>query len=425
MLQSHQHANDNKTTELSSVGQKTEQAVLPQSPGNPAAPLTAPQLIQLQKSLGNRAVMQLMKSRLAHTRLAAQKQKDTEMPIIQTSTEANQPVIQREQASRLIRGLRRDAQREGRWLDNYEAELTGVIEKIGSETQVEDINDLIQKYLVATGETIERNFTAQVLIYMHTGTSSPPGQSGISNLHADADTGELGGRPDFSRKRQAAMPLKPGQHRRHITAWHNIRAFINKAYEALGDDFIEILHLALDNADQDISAEGEEAIDAAPRATKGKVEADGKVMMQAAYVMNSAARNLWAGDGNENSNINTLSHLLQEWVRGAAPDNLAAFHDAINAYNFPETKPQACIRSVSAKIKAAQAALTATPGNAAAIIDRLQQDIYDTDIRMLEVDRDEPAAREDYHDVVYLCVFGDLPITKELATDVVSFFIFE
>lgn len=140
--------------------------------------------------------------------------------------------------------------------------------------------------------------------------------------------GSIKGRPNFAKFTQEKIPLQPDQHRRHITAWHTIRAsmeaYIGSQPQPSEADLEDLWsHCAIDGH---IKAEAlahmreEEnkgAYIEANHNNGGQLNSDfhdlsfqdkTKVLL---FTMNSNPANLWPGDGNVNTAINTAFNTIK------------------------------------------------------------------------------------------------------------------
>lgn len=139
-----------------------------------------------------------------------------------------------------------------------------------------------------------------------------PGMASMGSLRADA-TNLITGRPHFHPDIVKGMETKPGQHRRHIIAWHTLLAFTNKAFHALGGKAIAMLEARIQALAQGKDArllKAQELLEKVP-------DPAARTLLCALYVMNSNPENLWVGEGKENSGINigriTILNEMAKW----------------------------------------------------------------------------------------------------------------
>ncbi|PIQ23933.1 hypothetical protein COW64_21655 [bacterium (Candidatus Blackallbacteria) CG18_big_fil_WC_8_21_14_2_50_49_26] len=134
-----------------------------------------------------------------------------------------------------------------------------------------------------------------ILKYCFIGGGSKPGSSSMGSLSVNAD--QIKGRPAFSTDTQAFMPLKSGQHRRHIMAWHNIRDIGSKV---LAKGSVEQLQNLIKKAPPNLLAEVSKHLKIEDiRESKDHDE----LLKGVLFIMNSNPKNLWPGDGRTNSSI--------------------------------------------------------------------------------------------------------------------------
>ena len=143
----------------------------------------------------------------------------------------------------------------------------------------------------------------------HAGIESDSGGSGFGSL--DTSTQPFTGRPAFPAITQANVPLRAGQHRRHILPWHSIREFVSIAYAAQREPVIttiwKLFNAPPDEAVAQAFAEAtKHVVTGREKTGKGSdVLSDDELLRMGLFVMNGNPRNLWAGKGSTNSAINT------------------------------------------------------------------------------------------------------------------------
>ena len=170
----------------------------------------------------------------------------------------------------------------------------------------------------------------------HAGIESGSGGSGFGAL--DVSEPPFSGRPAFPKFTQSKIPLKAGQHRRHILAWHTIRSFVELTYASHPDVVLGTINKKLQNPD---AAAAEAFVEGHQHVVSGRAKAAGEQkvkgekrkkgaeapdllaglkllqsdeeLLESAeellkiglFVMNGNIRNLWAGKGKINSALNT------------------------------------------------------------------------------------------------------------------------
>ncbi|MEL5958885.1 hypothetical protein AADR41_29680 [Streptomyces sp. CLV115] len=125
----------------------------------------------------------------------------------------------------------------GRWIDDYDAVLTGLRDAWtpdlglvpGADTRAQ-AQEMLHRFLHARGETGERSRYPAVVNYLLTEDApTPPGIGSFDTMTMHGTTA-ITGRPIFAASTKAGFPTPPMQHRRHVSAWHNIRDLLNRAY---------------------------------------------------------------------------------------------------------------------------------------------------------------------------------------------------
>ncbi|MFD9814177.1 DUF4157 domain-containing protein [Streptomyces sp. NPDC059080] len=292
----------------------------------------------------------------------------------------------------------------GHWIDDYDDsfdEIRRVLPGFQATSDEERTAylELSTAYTMATTGVSDRKNPVQAIIdYLLDGGTAAPGLGGFGTLRVN--DAELEGRPSFARDLQKALPLKPTQHRRHITAWHNIRGLLNRAYATEGDDLITYLTGKLGaGVHEGMSDEAEGFLTRMPPAQLGnenRIPRDhAQVLMKAAYLMNSSAENLWAGGGAENSEINTVSIALQngcrEIVSTPTPEVLTAWWNRLSKSTASTPKAKNAVDAVVTAIGTALQHMTDTPADRKIIAEQLKDDVTEHVIRHLEVDAPDAA----------------------------------
>ena len=158
------------------------------------------------------------------------------------------------------------------------------------------------------------------------GIESDSGGSGFGSL--DTSASPISGRPAFPAITQTNVPLKRGQHRRHIMPWHSIREFVSMAYDAKPQVVIGTIWKMSgkppDLAVAQAFAEAYEHVVSNREKTGASEEAfsNKEWLKVGLFVMNGNPRNLWAGKGSTNSAINTAQMHMN-----AALDKLTTFQE--------------------------------------------------------------------------------------------------
>ena len=160
------------------------------------------------------------------------------------------------------------------------------------------------------------------------GIESDSGGSGFGSL--DTSSLPISGRPAFPAITQKNVPLKGGQHRRHIVPWHSIREFVSTAYgakpEVVIDTIWEMYMTPPDPAVEQAFAEAYQHVVWNREKTGASKEAlsNEELLKVGLFVMNGNPRNLWAGKGSTNSAINTAQMHMN-----AALDKLTTFGELV------------------------------------------------------------------------------------------------
>ncbi|MER0243779.1 DUF4157 domain-containing protein [Streptomyces sp. HSW2009] len=262
---------------------------------------------------------------------------------VQRMTRANPPDAgAADDPRKAVEELKERAEKLGRWHANYDAVFDDLLNELPSTFRVDGADDCSDQVatIVAKGAegfkgTPGQGLPVQILNYVNNGGTSAPGAGGLGSMVIKDRA--LIGRPAFAPSTMTTRSVAPGQHRRHIIAWHNIRELLNRAYQGHGQTLITYLESKLgdDQVDQDMAQQANTAMGNLPKAAYGKAgEADGRVLMAAAYVMNSSVDNLWVGPGQENTEINRLSRSLQERLAGITPGGLADWRKSLESASY-------------------------------------------------------------------------------------------
>ncbi|MFI0943295.1 DUF4157 domain-containing protein [Streptomyces sp. NPDC021020] len=304
----------------------------------------------------------------------------------------------------LLMELKNHGDAYGRWIDDYDDsfdEIRRVLPgfQAASDEERTAYLELSTAYTMATTGVSDRKNPVQAIIdYLLEGGTAAPGLGGFGTLRVN--DAELEGRPSFARDLQKALPLKPTQHRRQITAWHNIRGLLNRAYATEGDALITYLTGKLGaGVHEGMSDEADGFLKRMPPAQLGndnRIPRDhAQVLMKAAYLMNSSAENLWAGGGAENSEINTVSIALQngcrEIVSTPTPEVLTAWWNRLGNSAASTPKAKSAVAAVVRAIGTALQLMTDTPADRKIIAEQLKDNVTKHVIRYLEVDAPDAA----------------------------------
>jgi hypothetical protein len=143
--------------------------------------------------------------------------------------------------------------------------------------------------------------------------SSAKGVSGLGTLDVN---GRFRGRPSFPSYTLRAVEIKPGQHRRHIFAWHDIREFLWIAYQGYREEVIRTIGDLCANTQQ-LPEGSRKAIEEATGFSQLKHPGDEVALLKIAlFVMNGNPRNLWAGGGRVNIAINSVARSMRDDLAG-------------------------------------------------------------------------------------------------------------
>ncbi|WP_327311795.1 eCIS core domain-containing protein [Streptomyces sp. NBC_01243] len=293
----------------------------------------------------------------------------------------------------------------GRWIDDYDAVLTGLRDAWtpdlglvpGADTLAQ-AQAMLHRFLHARGETGERSRYPAVVNYLLTENAPPPpgiGSFGTMTMHG---TSAIIGRPIFAASTKADLPTPPMQHRRHVIAWHNIRDLLNRAYATHGRALISYLETKLTDVHAGMSAESDASVANMPDAEFGIDDPDeAEVLMRAAYVMNSSMKNLWVGPGRENSEINRLSRFLQESIP-QTPDAVETWMVSLRKARFSSPQATIALTDLIARLEQTLATLQSTTRDQYdTTMANLTTYVWNNVIRSLETDvppRPGPPLRE-------------------------------
>ncbi|WEV29778.1 DUF4157 domain-containing protein [Streptomyces sp. 71268] len=252
-------------------------------------------------------------------------------------------------ASTIIEGIKRQGEVLERWHPDYDVAFASLAGELPSGFTADARGDLLaqaQQMLTAHSianpqHTPGQGLPARIVEYVlvQEDADSPPGIGGFNTLSMKGS--EITGRPNFAKATTLALPIRPGMHRRHIIAWHNISSLLNRAYATHPSPLIDYLTAKLDTSQvaADLTSESDKAIGNMPAASFGQAppdvpqheqRAEAEVLLRAAYVMNSSVKNLWVGSGKENSEINQLSRTLQGKLTDLTPERLAIWEKELS-----------------------------------------------------------------------------------------------
>lgn len=252
-------------------------------------------------------------------------------------------------ASTIIEGIKRQGEVLERWHPDYDAAFASLVDELPSGFKGDAGGDLLaqaQQMLMAHSianpqHTPRQGLPARIVEYVlvQEEADSPPGIGGFNTLSMKGS--EITGRPNFAKATTLALPIRPGMHRRHIIAWHNISSLLNRAYATHPPPLIAYLTAKLDTSQvaADLTSDSDKAIgnmlaasfgQAPPDVPQHKQRSEAEVLLRAAYVMNSSVKNLWVGSGKENSEINLLSRTLQVRLSDLTPERLATWEKELS-----------------------------------------------------------------------------------------------
>lgn len=169
------------------------------------------------------------------------------------------------------------------------------------------LRQLTQHALLGDHPTLVRH--TQMAIRWFEDIESKSGPTGLRTLKVLAGDGgvKLEGRPGFPKVTGNLKDLKPrpGEHRRHILAWHDLRKFMELAYSSKKKTVVDAIKEAIEHPDglaKEAIAEGQALLD------KGKGHKDDdQTLKLGLFVMNGNPRNLWRGRGKINVTINSAA----------------------------------------------------------------------------------------------------------------------
>lgn len=271
------------------------------------------QILDLQQAVGNRAVGDLLARRRRGDGLRR---------------------LARRPARDMLIGLRSMA--ANRWHDDMQEMIDELVAAYGhiniGDYQLEAMGTAyvltpVRRLTLAiqfgwkVGEAIKRSdFSAtpqfKLVNYLLTGGGNAPGWGSLGKLKIAGDAGdELVERPGFSSRTLKAVPILPHHARRHITAWHNIRHFLNKLMKRDRAAWITKIKELSKSGDPEMLEEVADLLKGKPLSAFGSFgAADGGALLTAAYLMNSRVRNLWSGPSLENSEIATFSSNVRKYI---------------------------------------------------------------------------------------------------------------
>jgi hypothetical protein len=171
------------------------------------------------------------------------------------------------------------------------------------------LRQLTQHALLGDYPTLVRH--TQMAVRWFEDIESKSGPAGLRTLKVLAGDGgvKLEGRPGFPKVTGNLKDLKPrpGEHRRHILAWHDLRKFMELAYSSKKLVVVDAIEKALQQPDglaKEAIAEGRALIE------KGKAHQQDngeRTLKLGLFVMNGNPRNLWRGRGKINVTINSAA----------------------------------------------------------------------------------------------------------------------
>lgn len=254
------------------------------------------ELLRLQRALGNRAVGGIVQRRLLQ----------------------RAPVA----PSAYLTTIRTDGAASDEWDPQWTAALANVVAITDFTNFRSPMDDADQHDAQVLANTLKalgplsrdsKSYRLAVdAVRWYAGIESDSGGSGFGSLDT-ATPGASGftGRPAFPKITQVNIPLKGGQHRRHILAWHTIREFVSLAQAAHPRAVLGTIRQLNDRAPDPASgqafAEAHEHVVSSREKTHAASGGltDEEALKIGLFVMNGNPRNLWAGKGSTNSAINT------------------------------------------------------------------------------------------------------------------------
>jgi hypothetical protein len=173
-------------------------------------------------------------------------------------------------------------------------------------------------------------------------------QKGASSLHTLAiDNLDVEGRPLFSKYTVQYLQTRSQQHRRHIGAWGDMRAYMSLALEktqeaGTRDVFLSELRKALKEwskaVPKIIVREFDLLMEDVSERRFGNLERDdGEVVLKVLYLANSNPNNLWVGSSSENISINSTATNMLEKLNDCK--SLKDLHNLIDIWEDESKQP--------------------------------------------------------------------------------------
>ncbi len=325
--------------------------------------------------------------------------------------------------------LKKDADKEGRYNSSMDPVITNIKEDFGC------INLNTYNSIILSGSDYEK--LAQLLFYenggaasdayrlvtyMYSGVGSAPGWGSLGRLKISGKL--LEERPGFSSKTLEKVKITPGQARRHVTAWHNIRLYLNTLISRDEANFFSKLEAILNKKQYspDMYEEGSRLVDLLPDSRFGNfVGQEGQHLILSAFLMNSKIQNLWPGEGRENSEIATFSAWLQSQFNGYQSGSLGG-----NYQNFVFNLTNYNLSSVLAKSVRSQMVEYLNKSKLGLKSAAFKTEFYKI-IKPLEVDYVEGDRKEtlalDMHDRIYSMLYQDAALDWSQDEEVLDYFI--
>jgi hypothetical protein len=240
------------------------------------------------------------------------------------------------------------------------------------------------------------------------------GGKGTLATAVEGDKVSASGRPAFDAK-ASGVGIRPGQHRRHIIAWHTIRGAIrNLCSRALkaGSKAKDVLITIFNDFNQRLPASDKDDDDAADSATGATASGDPKDVELAELLhfaltsLNSNVNNLWPGGGYENSLINTYQGVLKKWAEqiphGADPAKVLEYKNqrAAELRKRCDDKGGQFKKSLETVVEILSTWTPMKPDNAAGELSGLlgaMADSFEVDPPLGDGERDK--LRQDGHDI--------------------------
>lgn len=289
-----------------------------------------------------------------------------------------------------------------------------ILDKYGDLEIPSEHRSFKAKSLYLRGKILEMNGATEnnetrLLAYLVSGKGSRPGLGSLAKIRLHGN--QIMERPGFSSATLKSVKIKTSQARRHITAWHNIRSYLNKILAADHKKFLNETAKMLKNLKQNEEyKEGIGLVAKMPDVNFGSFsKPEGKQIISTAYMMNSQPENLWPGGEKENSEIALFSaHFQAKAQKNEDYDELA---DWVEKCNISSSLGKAVQADLVKKIKSKK---------------EKGLQAYLEEIKPLEIDSPPDKmtkAEEKIHERVFQVVFLGKPINWKTDLAVVKWFL--